>query len=43
MPFVTQCQLPDPSELNIKRALDHLKLKPQKYGWSMLWTILVFD
>ena len=28
LPFVTQCKLPDPSELNIKRALYHLKLAP---------------
>ena len=28
LPFVTQSKLPDPSELNIKRALDHLKLAP---------------
>ena len=34
---------PDPPKVNIKRVLDHLKLAPLKYGWSMLWRILVFD
>ena len=29
------CKLPDPSELNIKRALDHWKLA-QKNGWRIL-------
>ena len=44
MHFVTQTvSHPDPSEVNIKRVLDHLKLEPLKYGWSMLWRILVFD
>ena len=28
LPFVTQCKLPDPSELNVKRVLYHLKLAP---------------
>ena len=44
MHFVTQTvSRPDPSEVNIKRVLDHLKLAPLKYGWNMLWRILVFD
>ena len=32
MPFDTQCKLPDPSELNIKRALNHLKLNLRNTG-----------
>ena len=43
LPFVMQCKLPDPSELNIKRVLDHLKLALSKSGWRMLWRILGFD
>ena len=43
MHFATPCKPPDPSEVNIKRALDHLKLEPLKYGWCMLRRILVFD
>ena len=42
LPFVMQCKLPDPSELNIKRVLDHLKLALSKSGRRM-WRILGFD
>ena len=39
--FVTECKLPDPFELNIKRVLDHLKVA-WRNRWSMLWKILRF-